>query len=251
MFPLLEQVPAATFSKREPTTPKHPRPRARCTVVAQRSQEDGHTGRCERTGAGKPQSDGGAARGRGGGQKRNVGEEVTDVNGSPDMRPECDLKRVCSVGDNRGQMVLEEKRFFHCPCCAELPTVVERARVKLPKARWVRAEIISQSLPVGVSHPTPANTSRLSTTPRRCRSFLITGKQSAQLAQFAAWAVRRALRRPPETSPRTEGGCRLPNGTVRELSKKGTEALPDAGVMPGEKLGSRGMDNAKEVVRAR
>ena len=45
-----------------------------------------------------------------------MGEEGTDVNGSPDMGPDCDLKRACSVVDNRGQMALEEKRsstFFH------------------------------------------------------------------------------------------------------------------------------------------
>ena len=43
-----------------------------------------------------------------GGKKRNVGEEGKDVNGSPDMAPDCDLKRACSVRDNCGQMVQEE-----------------------------------------------------------------------------------------------------------------------------------------------
>ena len=77
--------------QREPTTPNTPA----CGHAARwwpRSQEDG---KCERTEAGKQQATGGSTRKRWG--QRNVGEEGTNVNGSPDMRRECDLKRACSV----------------------------------------------------------------------------------------------------------------------------------------------------------
>ena len=42
------------------------------------------------------------------GQKRKMGEEGTAVHGSPDMDPDCDLRRPCSLG-KRGQVALEEK----------------------------------------------------------------------------------------------------------------------------------------------
>ena len=204
--PTSRQIRAAVFSKENPRLPSTPDPRHAARWWPKKSRRRAH--RQVREDRGRDKRRRNSTRKRWG-QKRNVGEEGTDVNGSPDMGPECDLKRACSVGDNRGQMVLEEKTFFHCPCCAELPTVVERARVKLPKARWARAETISQSLPIGCVVPntgqhqsTLNNTTKVDSVLWRVSAnnttvSFITGKQSAQLAQFAAWAVRRALRRPP------------------------------------------------------
>ena len=145
--PTSRQIRAAAFSNENPLTPKHPRPRARCTVVAKEVKKTGTPGgaRGQRQGSHKRRRTSTRKRW---GQKRNVGEEGTDVNGSPDMGPECDLKRACSVGGQPWPDGAGRETFFHCPCCAELPTVVERARVKLPKARWARG---------GDHQPEPAN----------------------------------------------------------------------------------------------
>ena len=59
--------------------------------------------------------------------------------------------------------------------------------------------------------------------------FLIVGQQSAQLAQWAAWACAERSEDPDPHAQREAAD--FPSGTVREMSKKGTEALPNAGVM--------------------
>ena len=193
--------------QREPTTPKHPGPRARCTVVGQRSQEDGHTGRCERTEATEATSDGG-------GQKRNVGEESTGVNGSPDMGPGCDLKRACFCGGQTWSDGAGRERNV-------LPLLVLRRTAnggrtcqgQAPPGFVGRGRRPAKACHSGVSYPTPANTGRHSTTTRRSTASsggswktvtMIIGKQSAQLHQWAAWAVRRALQRTQTTHAKRE-----------------------------------------------
>ena len=145
---------------------------------------------------------------------------------SPDMGPDCDLKRACSVGGQTWPDGAGRETFFRCPCCEELPTMVERGQVppglvgeggdhQPEPAIWVCrrfSEILG--LPPFRPHPSGLHTlSSQNSTSKSWPKSKLAEVDRAQLEQFKQHHVSN-VRNPPFVTPDWTG-CRL--GLVVDL----------------------------------